>query len=113
MIRTIQKPAFCWSKLTGLALFFTAMTILLSPVFGEDISVSGWRLWPDREAAWKDDTLYLPAEVRLMVYRELLVDEVAIELTPFDIPLNPAVRRNADNTVSPFYVPGRFFPGIL
>jgi len=31
----------------------------------EDISTSGWRLWPDRAAAWKDDTLYLPAEVKL------------------------------------------------
>jgi beta-galactosidase len=35
------------------------------PVSAEDISSSGWRLWPDREAAWKTDTLYLPAEVKL------------------------------------------------
>ncbi|HVU08349.1 MAG TPA: glycoside hydrolase family 2 TIM barrel-domain containing protein [Verrucomicrobiae bacterium] len=32
-------------------------------VQAEDISTSGWRLWPDREAAWTNDTLYLPAEV--------------------------------------------------
>ncbi len=30
-----------------------------------DISVAGWRLWPDREAEWKDDPLYLPGEVKL------------------------------------------------
>jgi beta-galactosidase len=29
----------------------------------EDISGAGWRLWPDQEAKWKDDTLYLPSEV--------------------------------------------------
>src|SRR5450432_596390 len=32
---------------------------------GVDISRSGWRLWPDREAVWKDDPLYLPQEVKL------------------------------------------------
>jgi beta-galactosidase len=42
-----------------------ALAIMLSPASAEDISTSGWRLWPDREAAWKGDTLYLPAEVRL------------------------------------------------
>lgn len=30
-----------------------------------DISSSGWRLWPDREAKWQDDDIYLPAEVNL------------------------------------------------
>lgn len=25
----------------------------------------GWRLWPDREAAWKDDTIHLPDDVHL------------------------------------------------
>ncbi|MES2277879.1 MAG: sugar-binding domain-containing protein [Bacteroidota bacterium] len=30
-----------------------------------DISASGWRLWPDREAQWKDDDIYLPSEVNL------------------------------------------------
>lgn len=34
-------------------------------LFAEDISTSGWRLWPDRHAAWQDDTLYLPSEVNL------------------------------------------------
>lgn len=33
-------------------------------VAAEDISRSGWRLWPDREAAWTNDTLYLPSEVK-------------------------------------------------
>ncbi|BDI32948.1 hypothetical protein CCAX7_49990 [Capsulimonas corticalis] len=31
----------------------------------EDISGSGWRLWPDSQAQWKDDKLYLPSEVKL------------------------------------------------
>jgi beta-galactosidase len=35
------------------------------PATGKDISDSGWRLWPDEQAAWKDDTLYLPSEVDL------------------------------------------------
>ncbi len=26
---------------------------------------SGWRLWRDEQAPWKDDTLYLPSEVDL------------------------------------------------
>lgn len=30
-----------------------------------DISSSGWRLWLDQKAAWKEDTLYLPSEVDL------------------------------------------------
>ncbi len=48
------------------ALFFVALTAVSgSLVSAEDISTSGWRLWPDREALWKDDTLYLPSEVRL------------------------------------------------
>ena len=32
---------------------------------GVDISRSGWRLWLDREAKWKDDPLFLPSEVKL------------------------------------------------
>jgi len=30
-----------------------------------DISVSGWRLWPDTAAKWKNDDIYLPADVDL------------------------------------------------
>jgi len=48
---------------------FLSIIVLLATlpagVFAADISTAGWRLWPDREAAWKDDTLYLPAEVKL------------------------------------------------
>lgn len=43
----------------------TALAAPLSPASAEDISASGWRLWLDREAARKDDTLYLPDEVNL------------------------------------------------
>lgn len=32
---------------------------------GTDISHSGWRLWLDRDAKWKDDPLFLPGEVNL------------------------------------------------
>ena len=46
-------------------LLFAVLTTLTVSAFAEDISTSGWRLWPDRAAAWKDDTLYLPAEVKL------------------------------------------------
>ncbi len=31
----------------------------------QDISTAGWRVWPDRDATWKDDPLYLPGEVDL------------------------------------------------
>lgn len=34
-------------------------------VNARDISIAGWRLWPDRGAEWKDDPLYLPGEVKL------------------------------------------------
>src|SRR5258708_33405524 len=47
---------------------FGALLSLLSslfPLLGADISTSGWRLWPDHEALWTNDTLYLPSEVRL------------------------------------------------
>jgi len=30
-----------------------------------DISMLGWRLWPDTAAQWKNDDLYLPADVNL------------------------------------------------
>jgi hypothetical protein len=33
------------------------------PAAGEDISTSGWRLWLDPQASWKDDVLCLPGEV--------------------------------------------------
>ncbi len=46
-------------------LLLAALTILSLSLHAEDISTSGWRLWPDRDATWKDDTLYLPAEVKL------------------------------------------------
>src|SRR5271168_5417390 len=45
-------------------LAFVILTSLSISVFAEDISTKGWRLWPDRAATWKDDTLYLPSEVK-------------------------------------------------
>jgi beta-galactosidase len=44
---------------------FFVLASISSLVSGEDISNSGWRLWPDQQAAWKDDTLYLPSDVHL------------------------------------------------
>jgi hypothetical protein len=47
-----------------LALLF--LSILATGKAGAiDISGSGWRLWLDKGASWKDDTLYLPAELKL------------------------------------------------
>lgn len=49
--------------------FVFAITLLfgvaLPPASAEDISTSGWKLWPDQQAAWKEDTLYFPSEVDL------------------------------------------------
>ncbi len=54
-----MKPLFI-AALTIMSTFVSSLSIR-----AEDISTSGWRLWPDRAAAWQDDTLYLPAEVKL------------------------------------------------
>jgi beta-galactosidase len=48
-----------------LAAFIVAFGVTIFRLPAEDISTSGWRLWPDREAAWTNDTLYLPSEVKL------------------------------------------------
>ena len=32
---------------------------------GKMIPDDGWRMWPDREAAWKSDTIYLPDDLHL------------------------------------------------
>src|SRR5271163_3883977 len=50
--------------LQSVALFFFFQSSS-SHLLAEDISTAGWRLWPDREAAWQNDTLYLPSEVKL------------------------------------------------
>src|SRR5580692_721165 len=34
-------------------------------LWAEDISTGGWRLWPDRDAVWQNDTLFLPSEANL------------------------------------------------
>src|SRR5579872_3880244 len=48
-----------------LLLSLAALVILISQASAQDISTEGWRLWPDREASWKDDSLLLPSEVNL------------------------------------------------
>src|ERR1700722_6383891 len=47
------------------ALIMVVVALYGRSALGEDISTSGWRLWPDQAATWKDDKLYLPAEARL------------------------------------------------
>ena len=44
-------------------LLFALLTAISVTVDAEDISSTGWRLWPDRAATWQNDTLYLPSEV--------------------------------------------------
>ena len=58
------SDSFMKTKFVLSLLLFT-LSAGLSSAFAEDISNSGWRLWPDREAAWTNDTLYLPADVQL------------------------------------------------
>ncbi len=53
------------SRAKWLCLGLAALAICHGPLRAEDISKSGWRLWLDPQAAWKDDTLYLPSEVQL------------------------------------------------
>jgi beta-galactosidase len=43
-------------------------TALLASAWGapaQDLSLGGWRMWPDTNAAWQNDTLYLPSQVVL------------------------------------------------
>jgi hypothetical protein len=49
----------------SLVILFTMLTAMFFPASAKDISTSDWRLWPDRAATWKDETLYLPSEVKL------------------------------------------------
>lgn len=46
-------------------LLIASLALLSLSLHAGDISTSGWRLWPDRDATWKNDTLYLPSEVNL------------------------------------------------
>ncbi len=48
-----------------LVLLFGTLSPYFTSLPAEDISSSGWKLWPDQQASWKDDTLYLPSEVDL------------------------------------------------
>jgi hypothetical protein len=44
---------------------FVLVLIAFADCSAKDISTSGWRLGADRNADWKNDALYLPAEVQL------------------------------------------------
>lgn len=56
-------------KLIELIPSLSIVILACAPAVGfsqsSDISKSGWRLWLDRTAAWKNDRLYLPSEVDL------------------------------------------------
>jgi beta-galactosidase len=48
--------------------FTTSIPLLLfcgAGLLAQDLSSSGWRMWPDTNASWKSDTLYLPSQVVL------------------------------------------------
>lgn len=50
-------------------LIFGCSFLIFSPLFAsgrytQSLNGSGWRLWMDRRAEWKNDVLFLPAEVR-------------------------------------------------
>ncbi len=65
----IAKPTLrTWTLGTFLACIFilTCQPAPAVPVTGTlNIPDTGWRLWLDREATWKDDPLFLPSEVQL------------------------------------------------
>ena len=50
---------FAFSMLVILSLFLAAI-----PSMGADMD-GGWRCWPDTQAAWQNDTLYLPGDAPL------------------------------------------------
>ncbi len=58
--------------LQGSSALAAAAALTANPLFAEaapdsevQLPGDGWRLWPDTEAAWKDDALFLPDEVDL------------------------------------------------
>ena len=57
---TLRRRGFYLGLALGLGLAARAAAQDILPV--ADL---GWRLWPDRAAAWKDDALFLPADVDL------------------------------------------------
>jgi hypothetical protein len=52
-------------KNSSLVIAFLALCLAGGAARAEDISNAGWRLWPDQQASWQNDTLYLPSEVHL------------------------------------------------
>ncbi len=50
-----------WRACVGLSV----LLVCAEKAAGQDLSSSGWRMWPDTNATWKSDTLYLPSEVVL------------------------------------------------
>jgi beta-galactosidase len=48
--------------------FWALLALMSLPVLAQqttDIPDAGWRLWLDKEAAWENDTIYLPADAGL------------------------------------------------
>src|ERR1017187_10559472 len=65
-----RQPDSCRSHLTrtGTRVFWLTIPALLlsgAALLAQDLSSSGWRMWPDTNASWKSDTLYLPSQVVL------------------------------------------------
>jgi beta-galactosidase len=43
--------------------FITAESLAAGAIHRMDLPDTGWRIWPDTEAQWRDDKIFLPAEV--------------------------------------------------
>ena len=68
--QTIPSPAAVFFR--GSTALAAAAALTPSPLFAEsapapevEIPDDGWRMWPDTDAPWKDDPLFLPDEVDL------------------------------------------------
>ena len=57
-MQTFRARIGCW-------LFPALLVVFARPAFCEDLSGGAWRLWRDEQAAWKDDRIFLPGEVKL------------------------------------------------
>src|ERR1035438_2163873 len=62
-----RRRFFQLSSVAAAAAALGTERLLAAPETGFTIPLSddGWRMWPDTEAAWQDDALYLPDEVDL------------------------------------------------
>ena len=54
------------ARIAAIAVLMSSLAGAAEPAFGEpgrfehELSGSGWRLWLDKDAAWKNDDIFLP-----------------------------------------------------